>query len=145
MVALPENQVTQDDLTAWYQMQDQLKKLRAAEMLLRKKIFAAYFPEPKEGVNSVPLAAGWVMKGDYKIDRSIDEGALGAMRPLFAEHKISVDSLVKYKPELVTRNYRTLTEEQRQLFDRALVVKPGSPSLEIVLPAAAKKAGEKHE
>lgn len=142
MTALPANTVSQEDLAAWYKMQEELKKLRAAEMLLRKKIFGAYFPDPREGTNSAPLADGWVLKGTYGLDRQVDTGALGAMRELFTEAHISVDALVEYKPSLVMRNYRTLTEEQRNLFDRALVVKPSSPSLEIVLPAKAKKAGE---
>jgi hypothetical protein len=42
----------------------------------------------------------------------------------------------------VLKEYRTLPEEQHQLFDQCLIVKPGSPALEIVLPAKAKKAGE---
>lgn len=142
MTTIPANIVTQEDLHKWYRLQDELKKIKASEMLLRQKIFGAYFQNPVEGTNSVALTDGWVLKGKHTINREIDPGALGAMKEQFVEAGISADALVQYKPSLVLKEYRTLTEEQRQLFDRALIVKPGSPALEIVLPAKAKKAGE---
>jgi len=142
MTNIPANTVTQEDLAEWYRLQDELKRIKASEMLLRQRIFGAYFPSPVEGTNSAPLADGWVLKGKHTINRDIDPGALGAMKEQFAEAGISADALVQYKPSLVLKEYRTLTEEQRQLFDQCLIVKPGSPALEIVLPAKAKKAGE---
>ena len=142
MTSIPNNAVSQADLAEWYRLQEELKRIKASEMLLRQRIFGAYFPSPVEGTNSAPLADGWVLKGKHTINRDIDPGALGAMKEQFAEAGISADALVQYKPSLVLKEYRTLTEEQRQLFDRALIVKPGSPALEIVLPAKAKKAGE---
>ena len=142
MTSIPANTVSQEDLAEWYRLQEELRKVKASEMLLRQKIFAAYFPSPKEGTNDAPLAEGWILKGKHTINREIDPGALGAMKEQFVQAGISADALVQYKPSLVLKEYRTLTEEQRQLFDRALIVKPGSPALEIVLPAKAKKAGE---
>jgi hypothetical protein len=142
MTTIPANTVSQEDLNEWFRLQDQLKKVKAAEMLLRQKIFGFYFPAPKEGTNSVPLTAGWVLKGKHSINRDVDIGTLGALKPVFAEAGIRYDDLVAYKPSLVLSEYRTLTEEQHQLFDRCLIIKPGSPALEIVLPAKAKKAGE---
>lgn len=142
MTTIPTNPVTQEDLAEWFRLQEQLKNIKASEMLLRTKIFGFYFPSPVEGTNSVPLTEGWVLKGKHTISREIDPGALGAMKEQFVQAGISADALVQYKPSLVVKEYRTLTDEQRQLFDRALIVKPGSPALEIVLPAKAKKAGE---
>ncbi len=142
MTNIPANTVTQEDLSEWYRLQDELKRIKASEMLLRQKIFGAYFQNPVEGTNSAPLTDGWVLKGKYTINRDIDPGAFGAMKEQFIAAGIAYDAMVQYKPSLVLKEYRTLTEEQRQLFDRALIVKPGSPALEIVLPAKAKKAGE---
>lgn len=138
MVQIPENEVTQVDLAAWYAMQDELKRLKTAEMLLRQKIFKAYFPAPKEGTNTAPLDNGWVIKGTYKIDRKIDIALLLAFSPSLRENGINPDALVKYEPALVTKAYRELTAEQEKLVDQVLIVKPGAPSLEIVLPAKAK-------
>lgn len=134
MVQIPENEVSEQDLATWYAMQDQLSKLKIAEMLLRQKIFKAYFTAPTEGVNSAPLANGWVIKGTYKIDRKIDMALLTAFTPALRENGINPDHLIKYEPSLVTKEYRQLTAEQEKLFDQVLIVKPGAPSLEIVMP-----------
>jgi hypothetical protein len=142
MTAIPENTVTQEDLNLWYTMQDQLRALKASEMLLRQKIFKGFFTAPKEGTNTHPLANGWVLKGGYTITREVDMAALTVFKDRFNEAHINADALVQYKPSLIKSVYNTLTEEQRRLFDNALVIKPGSPSLEIVLPAKAKKVGE---
>lgn len=138
MTQIPGNDVTLADLTAWYEMQEQLKKLKASEMLLRTKLFAAFFPTPKEGTNSFPLDKGWVLKGTYKIERKIDIALLTAYSPTLRLASINPNTLVKCEPSLITKAYRKLTAEQEKLFDQVLVVKPGAPSLEIVMPAKAK-------
>ena len=76
MTTIPENTVTQEDLSQWYQLQEQLKKLKAAEMLLRMKIFKGMIKDPKEGTNTVPLAEGWVLKGKHVINCDVDQAAL---------------------------------------------------------------------
>lgn len=140
MVAIPaQPAVTAEEMSQWYAMQEQLKKLKASEMLLRQRIFGSYFPDPSEGTNTAPLSDGWVLKGGYKIERKLDVGALGAMREQFTEAGISVDALVEYKPELRIKPYRELTAEQMALFDRCLIIKPGAPSLSVELPAKARK------
>jgi hypothetical protein len=53
---------------------------------------------------------------------------------------LHIDKLVKWKPEVAITEYRKLTEEERNRFDQCLVIKPGSPSLEIVIPKRAKPA-----
>ena len=50
------------------------------EMKLRKEVMATFFPEPVEGVNSLELEQGWVLKATYKIDRKIDPAALPDVR-----------------------------------------------------------------
>lgn len=148
MVAVPENQVTQDDLTKWYQLQEQLKAVKASEMLLRTKIYKGLFVEPTEGTNSVPLSEGWVLKAKRTIQRDIDLAAFQALATLdqetqqskFSEVGIAPELMIKWKPELVIKAYRTLTPEQLAIFDQALIIKDGSPALEIVLPASAAKA-----
>jgi len=143
MTDIPANEVTQKDLEEWFRLQEQLKQIKTLELMLRNKIFKGRFPNPIEGTNSTPLENGYVLKGKYVINREVDQGALGAMRPKLLEAGIKADDLVQYKPSLVLKEYRTLTAEQQQLFDQVLIVKPGTPALEIVLPAAAKKAGDK--
>lgn len=140
MPEIPKDEVTEGkDLAAWFKMALELKALKASEMLLRKRVFGGFFPDPKEGVNKAPLKDGYVLEATYPIERKFDEAALTAMAPQFEEHKIVTDSLVKQKPSLVVSAYRLLTDEQRVVFDQALVIKPGSPTSMKVVPPKAEK------
>ena len=129
--------VTQDELNHWYKLQEELATKTQEEMDLRKKIFAAYFPTPKEGTNTAPLSEGYVIKGQYKLNRKVDEAALLVLANEMRTIGINAATLIKYKPELATTEYRKLTPEQLEVFNRALLITVGAPSLEIVLPKRA--------
>lgn len=147
--AIPENTVTAQDLAEWYELQEQLGKLKSAEALLRGRIFRHYFPTPKEGTNNVSLndGTGAVLKGQHVINRTVDPGSLDALKKaqqdalaLLASGGnpnvpvLKLDELIKWKPEVAISKYRELTEEERMFFDQCLVIKPGSPQLEITIP-----------
>lgn len=141
MVAIPpQPPVSTEELSQWYNLQQELARIKASEMTMRKRIFAFFFPTPVEGTNTAPLADSWVLKGGYVVNRDVDAAALQPMREEFAKAGINADSLVEWKPSLKVSLYKELTAEQRALFDRCLVIKPGSPSLKIELPAKAKRA-----
>jgi hypothetical protein len=140
MAKIPENTLTMEDLALWSKMQEDLRAMRAAESLLRMKIFKAAFPAPVEGTNKYNLAQGWVLKAVYGLDRKVDVALLKAMASELREGHIAVDEVVRYKPEVAITEYKKMTDEQRQLFDRVLTIKPGSPQMEIVLPARAATA-----
>lgn len=118
------------------------KVIIESERVLRKRVAAAFFPEPKEGTNKLPLAEGWVLKYTYPMNREVDPGALAALAEPLRAAGVFVDKLVEYNPKLVTSEYRELTAEQASLFDQALIIKPGSAGLVIELPAKAKKAAK---
>lgn len=133
-VLTPVSIVTQADMDNWYNLTKQLEQIKTQEMELRKRIFGYYFTNPKEGVNTVPLNAGWVIKGDYKINRVVDLPLLTNHMAALKKKNIPIDTLIRYKPELVTAEYRKLDEKQRAAIDEVLKISVGSPSLEIVLP-----------
>lgn len=136
MTEIPTNEVTSTDLAEWYKMQQKLAKLKSAEALLRNKIFKGLFLAPTEGTNKHQLndGTGAVLKATHVINRSVDEGALDALKEELRNKKIKTADLIRYKPELVISEYRKLTDEEQKLFDRVLIVKPGTPQMEIVIP-----------
>ena len=146
MSELPANEVTQADINKWYELQAQLKSIKASEMLLRTKIYKGLFKAPEEGTNTLPLAEGWVIKAKRVIQRDIDLAALTINATVDSESGLSrltaagiqPESLVKWKPEIILKNYRELNDEQKLIFNECLVIKDGSPALEIVLPAKNK-------
>ena len=107
------------------------------EQSLRKQVTSSFFPGPKEGTNTVELEAGWKLKLTYKLDRKLDEASLPAIKEQLREMNINPDTLVEMKPFLNTKGYKTLhtiTPEAGKIFDQALVIKPASPTLELIPP-----------
>lgn len=112
------------------------------EQELRKQVATLFFTEPKEGVNATDLAQGWKLKLAYKIDRKVDEAAIAAVKEQLTEMGISIDTLLTYKPFLATAAYKSLVTVNPlagKIFDQALIIKPASPTLELVPPKEAKK------
>lgn len=138
MSQIPENVVTQADMERWFTVSKELGKLKAEEQLLRMKIFNGKFPDAKEGTNSFDLPDGYCLKGKRVINRTVDDAAFKSSIEDLAKAGIRTDEIVKFKPELVTKAYRELTEEQRTLMDCVLIIKDGMPGLEIVKPKRAK-------
>lgn len=138
-----ETEVTYADLVKLFEMQEQLASLKAAEAMLRKRVFAHYFPNPTEGSrdNKVPLndGTGAIVQGEYVINRKVDEGELEKLKLAIKEEgsnlpKLPFNKLIKWKPEVVISEYRKLSDDERQVFDRCLVVTPGMPGVKIVIP-----------
>jgi len=121
-------------LSEWQGVANHLATLKAREMELRKELFAFAFPNPLEGTNKVDLPEGWLLKGVYKLDRSVDEAAFNAIKDQLRAINVNPDPLVRLKPELAVRDYKALSDQARGIMDQALIIKPGAPSLELVAP-----------
>lgn len=116
-------------LEEWQSLGPKIKQLQARERELRNLLFEGTFPNPKEGTNTYNLPDGRIIKGTYKLSRSVDEAALPAVLEQLPEGL--GDRLVQFKPSLVLSEYRKLPDDQRKIFDQALITKPGSPTLEV--------------
>jgi hypothetical protein len=141
MTLIPERQVSLDHLREWYELKKQMEEMKNKEIVLRQFIFAGLFPSPEEGTNSHPLndGTGAVLKAVHTINRAVQIDLLQelAKSQSLPDHnlpKLELEKLVKWKPEVAIKEYRTLTDEQRNLFDQVLVIKPGMPGLDIVIP-----------
>lgn len=137
MVAIPaQPPVTIEDLIYWdnlkKRIEQECKPLIAQEMLLRKRIAASFFPQPKEGTNTYALPNNFALKYVHGLDRKIDKPLFDSMLEEFQAAGFYGQALVKLDPKLDTTKYRELTAEQQQLFDRCLIIKPESPTVTIV-------------
>ena len=137
------SEITTDDLVRWYSLKRQLEQIKEEELDLRVRIFAAYFKDPKEGTNNadLPDGTGAQLKATYVLNRTLDMAVIDEMRERQLNARadsnaprLNLDLLIKNKPELAISQYRTLTEEERHYFDTALLIKPGTPSLDITIP-----------
>ena len=142
-----ETAVTPAELSKWYLLKKQLAEVKTAESLMRSRIAKFFFPTPDEGTNTHPLkdGTGANLKMVHTIDRKVDEGELEALKVALAAAadnaednlhglELDFDKLIVWKPELKIAEYRKLSEAQREVFERVLVVKPGMPQLDITIP-----------
>lgn len=118
-------------LYQWYEKAEQLKKLKAEEIELRKEVFGDYFPEPKEGTNKVEVEGNAQLVAQFPYNYTLDADSIDAG----LEHvpKTYKDNLVVWKPTLAIKVYRQLSKKARTGFtSECLTITPGSPSLTIV-------------
>lgn len=125
----------EDTLAEWLETKQAMSKLQAQERKLRKSLFDAAFPNPKEGTNSLELADGRIFKGKYPMNRSVDETAVGGviaeLRKL-GNNEVVPEDIFPVKHSLSTSVYRKLPEDVLQIVNNAITTKPGSVSIEVV-------------
>lgn len=123
-------------LRRWQEVSTAIAHLKDEEKALRESLFQGSFPSPKEGVNTIELPTGEVLKGTHRITRKIDE-------KLYKENWTKIvkeaaipspiaQSLIKTKYDLRVGPFKKLDEEQQKLVGNVLIIKPGLPSLELV-------------
>lgn len=141
--APPTTDPLSDMFQQWKLWKDRTQFAQAKERELRAAIITQFFPAPTEGTNKneATLADGRVAKLTlkYPIERKVDEVELRTLFKAAREVEghllgaVNFDKLIRNKPELATKEYRDLTDEQRTLFDTCLLIKPGSAQLELNL------------
>lgn len=119
----------------WYTLSTQLKEVKDKEIEARKEIFAENFAGAKEGTNKFGLPDSWVLNATYPFNYKVDGPAFTASIDVLRKAGVQVDRLIEWKPELKISEYRTLTEEQKQLVDQFITITPGTPQIKVVLPA----------
>lgn len=132
------------DISAWFKLKLKLGEYKIAEAAARMRIARGYFAKPHEGTNNFELSeigdtAGGVLKLTHSIERKVDEAVLTQkeFQEEWKKQKIP-NTLIKWKPELSISQYRVLTEEQRKLVDTCLIVRDGSPQVDIKIPKRPK-------
>lgn len=126
-------------LNDWYELSEQAAVLKAKENEARRALVAKFFPDAKEGVNTLSIAYGKVLKANVPVTRTVDDPQLEALKKLAtSEGRVSVlslcDTLFTYKPSLAVGEWKDLSDDERKLFADVITEKPGMPSLSIETP-----------
>lgn len=110
---------------------EELKKLKEEEKVLRKQIVEKFFGKVEEGLNVYhSVEDSLILKVTHKLNRKIDPEELERLKtdPDFDE---IANNCIKYKPQLDARKYKTLSKEDKRIFDHALIISDGSNTLDI--------------
>lgn len=118
----------------WRESKAVLTEAKKLEVDLRNQIFQQLFPAPMEGTNTYTLPDGAKVKGTYKYYRKVDEAAIADVMNQLPEEVRPL--LIRFKPEVNVKVYKSLPEQQRMLFEEALIIKPGTPGLDYIPPPA---------
>lgn len=119
-------------LEQWHEIKAKAAELAEQEKVLRVEIFNLAFPTPEEGskYNKLDLGDGYILQGDYKINRRVDEAALDEVRKQM--DKVMFDRTFRFKPDLITAGFKALDDEQKRIASIAIIAAPGTPALSIV-------------
>lgn len=128
-------------LADWQKVQELAKALTGIELTMRKALFAATFPVPKEGSNTFNLSDGRKLVAQHKLTRGIDEALIAPTRAeyeLVNDRPVPFDELLKTSYALVTSAYRKLEpapgsapSQAYTVISRMVTTKPATPSLEV--------------
>jgi hypothetical protein len=112
----------------WEELTEALARLQAEERALREAIFAGTFPNPKEGMNTYTLPDGRKVKGQYRINRKVEQTKAASL-PTKIRNKF-----FRTKYELNKTAFNDGDEEELSVVYEVLTETPGLPGLDIVYP-----------
>jgi hypothetical protein len=138
MATFKEGMTINEKILEWSGNAHALKRIKAIEMLQRNALFAELFPDPKVGTQHHSLGAGYKITAVYKNEDKLDEASLQLVIPeiekLGESAKAELDEALKYKPSLVAKGYKDMSDEVRTLFEECVVTTPRLNSLVLVAP-----------
>lgn len=138
----------------WLGIKQQLATVTLEEKELRATITGAFFPNPSKGTQRFDLGGGYKMKlvhgyryelGNKDAETSIEAQAQTLHQQIAAlgnEGPFLADRLIKWKPELVAKEYEALDmanpthAKAKELIEQILTVKDNSPQLTFEEPKA---------
>ncbi len=124
-------------ISQWVEIKAKMAQLKIEEGILRKLFLDTYFTTAKpEGTTRQDLPDGYKLKGEFSLDRKVDETALPAVLERLQE--ASKVDLIRYKPELNLAVYRKLPDAEKKIVDECLIIKPSSTQLSLEQPKVSK-------
>ncbi len=117
--------ITEKQLLAWQKAKVASDKAKEKENKLREKICTEILGDKLNGVKHFKdfgLDAAATAKLNVKLDVDI-------LKSIFKELSPEEKSCIKYKPELVNKNYKELPEDS--IFHSAVSSKPGTAALTV--------------
>lgn len=128
-------------IVEWQESVKALASAKDNETALRAQVVERMFKDHKdEGTENVELGNGYKLKAVFKLSYSLNnkddatDKALTKLEKSGPEGAFVAGRLVKWKPDLSVSEYKTLTAKQKAIIDEVLTVRPGTPSVELVVP-----------
>lgn len=121
----------------WREMQSQLSRLKHDELALRNQIVEKMFDkETSQGTETLDLGNDYSLKAVKKLNYKI----VGKREEIIAKIQslpVEIQSrLISWKPSLSSAEYKKLSAIQAIAIQEIVEIKPGTPTLTLVVPKA---------
>lgn len=111
----------------WNAVQQSLKEIKKTELELRKRLLKELFPENVTGTIYTNVGDKRV-KANFGLSYKVEEDALNIIGPELTD---AAANCIKWKPSLIMKEYKALSDEDRDLLDECITCKPALPSVSI--------------
>lgn len=140
-----ENEATLLLLKEWSEIRAKAAELAIRESELRDQLFNNAFPEVAKdnnakGTFNKALPNGWKLKLEAKFNVNVDKAVLSSIKQnLIDVHKVSVDEIFSYTPQLSLTEYNKQSDAVKKLLSNIVTFKRGKPSIELIAPKTSPK------
>lgn len=127
----------------WHNLQAELNRIKELEMQARQRVISMLYKRENVGsTQTLELGAGYKLKMKvplhygFKKESFLNDSIVLALQKIDAmsNREMPTDELVRWKPELSVRVYKTLPDKYRDIIDDVIISNEGAPSLELVEP-----------
>lgn len=107
---------------------------REAELV--DEVLRVFFPDEElEGVQKQDLGNGWALKATFKKTTKIDDSKVeGVVAELQNMPSVNAEDIFPQVRKFVKRGYKDLHDSVKIVADKALIVKPGNHTVELIAP-----------
>jgi hypothetical protein len=129
-----EVKLDSEKIKRWYNMSEQLKKLKEDEMNLRKEIVKDLLGTPTARTTGKYNSDGMMVKAVYEIETKIDDK--DTLMEDYDGLPPEIQACFPLKPDFSKTAYKKLDDEGKKVVDGYLVDSPAAPTLEVKLVEA---------
>lgn len=116
------------------------KDILSKEAQLVNEALELFYPDQElEGVQREDLGNGWFLKATFEKKYAVDESKIADVKSELSQLPyVDVEDVFKLVHKFAKRGYKDLHDDVKVIADKALIVKPGKRTLEIVMPKVEK-------
>lgn len=113
----------------YFEIQTELKKLKAKENKLRLSLVGTVFPKDVLEGTETRFKGKYQLKASFKLSYKVSKSDYATVEDLMTDAE---KDCINWKPEVSLTRYRLLDENERATLDECITVKEAMPSLDVM-------------
>lgn len=130
-------------IAQWQEACQRLAIAKEDELRLRSLLIALFDPRTIEGTETLPVSHGFKLKAvkamrySFPHANAARDTTLTLAADYGQEGQFIANRLIAWKPELIVREYRTLSDDMLAAVNRFIIARPAQAQLVLVAPKSA--------